>query len=167
MISPPPDIKLSDLKSITYADPKPTSEIDNKTLGNANNSPDTIAKSFDLGRKALDLVTDLLRSTEKLDETELRQLISATLLIKFKKPRKMSDEEYARKLGAILKPVSDMDYVQFATYKKDKIINGKDLLKQKVLDIDTTDNGKISEPALYQEMINFLYELKENEKTNN
>ncbi|MDF7667978.1 hypothetical protein PT273_09010 [Orbaceae bacterium ESL0727] len=76
----------------------------------------------------------------------------------------MSEDEYKKILGAYLKPVADLDNISFRPTNGKSIIKGKDLLKTKIVDIDVTKTGKISEPALLQEMSKFLIELKLDEK---
>lgn len=165
IIIPPTDTKLSDLKGIVVKDPinTPTSTSVSNDKSNTNLST-THEKSIRLNKYVINIIKDLLRDNKTLQETELGQLISAELLIKFKKPKKMSEDEYKKILGAYLKPVADLDNISFRPTNGKSIIKGKDLLKTKIVDIDVTKTGKISEPALLQEMSKFLIELKLDEK---
>lgn len=71
----------------------------------------------------------------------------------------MSEEEYQRLYGAYLKPISDIDNISFKD-KNGNQIKGKDVLKTKNVNIETTETGELVEPQLNQEMIRFLNELK-------
>lgn len=98
--------------------------------------------------------------TQNLNDVDLSQIISAELILKLTKPRKMSEEEYQRLYGAYLKPISDIDNISFKD-KNGNQIKGKDVLKTKNVNIETTETGELVEPQLNQEMIRFLNELKE------
>ncbi len=104
-----------------------------------------------------------MSDSEQLNDMMLSQMISAELLIKFKKPRRMTDDEYSRALGAYLKPVSDLDNVSFKRKDNKTEVKGKDLLLTKSVSIETTQSGKLVEHHLLQEMSKFLLELS-NEK---
>ncbi|WP_395760224.1 hypothetical protein [Klebsiella quasipneumoniae] len=80
-------------------------------------------------------------------------------------PRKMTDNEYERVLGAYLKPVSDLDNVSFKRKDNKTEIKGKDLLLTKAVDIETTQSGKLVEHQLLQEMSKFLVELSDAKAT--
>lgn len=172
IVTAPPDMKLSDLDNIKIQDPISIKSADNKTKENDSydkNITTVDNKKFPLAKSVLNSLKNIINFNDvtSIKDEELKQVISAELLIKFKKPAKMTEDDYARILGATLKPMSDIDSVVFSTKNNGKVITGKDLLKTKVLNIDVTENGKISEPALHQEMSKFLNELKENEKINN
>ena len=70
----------------------------------------------------------------------------------------MSDEEFQKKFGAIMKPVSDTDHITFRDKKGNKI-TGEDILKTKKITVDKTEQGWLSEPQLHIEMARFLDEL--------
>ncbi|HCM5308957.1 TPA: hypothetical protein N3N85_005401, partial [Klebsiella pneumoniae] len=106
--------KLSDLKAIVVKDPEPISS-ESLSGHNSSKTPEDIQsqKSISLSKKVIDIIRNSMSDTEQLNDIALSQMISAELLIKFKKPRKMTDDEYERVLGAYLKPVSDLDNVSF------------------------------------------------------
>lgn len=171
IISAKDKTKLSDLKSIVVKDPEPLSSqatSDGQPQVPATSTPGTTVstesnKTIKLTAKVLEIIKNTMSETKTLDDMTLSQMISAELLIKFKKPRKMTEEEYKRILGAYLKPVSDLDNITFKRKDGKSEIKGKDLLRTKSVEVETTQTGKISEPQLLQEMSKFLNELK-NEK---
>lgn len=169
VVAAPPDMKLSDLKQIRILDPISVKETDNASTENNSDNREisTVSnKTFHLNSTVLSCIKKIinLNDVTTLKEEELEQIISAELSIKFKKPKKMTEEDYKRILGATLKPMADLDSAVFSTQNSKKIVTGKDLLKTKEVCIDLTENGKVSEQALHQEMSKFLNELKENEK---
>lgn len=106
-----------------------------------------------------------LKDVKGLTEVEIEQIISAKLVIQFKKPKKNDPEEIQKVYGALLKPVADLENVAI-TDKNNKILaKGKDIAKVKEVDVDVTSTGKINEQSISQEMRKFLLEL-EHEKAN-
>ncbi|EHT03229.1 MULTISPECIES: hypothetical protein [Klebsiella/Raoultella group] len=166
MISAKGKTKLSDLKAIVVKDPEPLSN-DSLSGHNSGKTPENIQsqKSISLSKKVLDIIKSSMSDTEQLNDIALSQMISAELLIKFTKPRKMTDNEYERVLGAYLKPVSDLDNVSFKRKDNKTEIKGKDLLLTKAVDIETTQSGKLVEHQLLQEMSKFLVELSDAKAT--
>ncbi|MEH3772909.1 hypothetical protein POW02_02520 [Enterobacter asburiae] len=165
LISAKDQTRLSDLKAIIVKDPEPISPPTSTALtvspGNSTSVTSTESqKSIKLSQKVFDILKRSMSDTAQLDELALSQMISAELLIKFKKPRKMSEEEYKRALGAYLKPVSDLDNVSFKRKDNKTEVKGKDLLLTKAVSVETTQTGKLVEQQLLQEMSKFLVELK-------
>jgi hypothetical protein len=150
MVVKQPGIKISEINKITVKDLSVAS-ADEQAVGQ---------KKFSL---SLDSFTNLLSDVDSLDDMVKNNIISAELLIKFTKPRKMSDEDYQKIMGAYMKPISDSDNISFSTKRGGPKIKGSDVLKIKPVNVDLTETGKISEPHLYQEMEIFLREIK-NEK---
>ncbi|SEG39036.1 hypothetical protein SAMN05421847_2168 [Halpernia humi] len=105
------------------------------------------------------LVESLFKDTSTLHEAFDENMISAELLIKFSKPRKMKRDDYQRILGATMKPISDFD--SLVVYPENGApIKGEDIFNIKQVNVETIENGKISEENLYQEMEKFLIELQ-------
>lgn len=146
---------ISDIKDIVVKDTSiyPTKESENSTQ----------RSSFDLGKIALNLIKNALIDSDKLSDIELEQMISARLVIEFKKPKKSDSESLKKAYSALLKPVSDLDNFEFVTRDNKKIIKGKQILRIKEVSIETTDSGLLNEAQLSQEMIRFIRDL-ENEK---
>lgn len=112
---------------------------------------------------SLDFLLDLLNDVKGLKDIQLDRVISAELLIKFKKPKQMNKEEYQKILGAYMKPISDTDNVVFMP-KKGRPIKGTQILKEKVVSVEITESGKISEPQLFQEMEMFLTDIDDEKR---
>lgn len=124
---------ISDIKDIVVKDTSiyPTKESENSTQ----------RSSFDLGKIALNLIKNALIDSDKLSDIELEQMISARLVIEFKKPKKSDSESLKKAYSALLKPVSDLDNFEFVTRDNKKIIKGKQILRIKEVSIETTDSG--------------------------
>ena len=54
-------------------------------------------------------------------------IVSANMIIKFEKPRKMTPQEYNKQLSAILAPIQDLENVYFTLHSGMKIL-GSDLV---------------------------------------
>lgn len=121
-------------------------------------------KSFiDLGRAAWDAVKYALSDTEKLSDIELEQMVSAKLVIEFKKPKKSDSDAIKKAYSALLKPVADLENFEFITRNNKRIVKGKQILRIKEVSIETTESGMLNESQLSQEMARFIREL-ENER---
>ncbi|ASM07381.1 hypothetical protein [Serratia marcescens] len=157
---------LSDLKGIVVKDPDPIGEGSSNSGASPSPAGTAMAessKTIKLTDQVLELLKKSISGTKTFDEIAFGQMISAELLIKFNKPRKMSIQEYQKVLGAYLKPVSDLDNVTFKRKDGKSEVKGRDLLRTQTVEIETTQSGKIVEQHLLQEMSRFLLELK-NEK---
>jgi len=149
------DTKLYDLKSITIKDASLQKETSSKNKNSIGK------KYFSVSPHLLDSIVDDPIMLEKMKENKI---ISAELLIKFSKPKKMSKEDYEKTMGAFLKPISDPEDFVFKTRKGNEI-SAEKLYKIKSVDIDLLGSGKISEKHLQHQMEIFLRELK-NESSN-
>ena len=87
-----------------------------------------------------------------------KKILSAQLLVKFTKPRKMEEEDYEKLLGAYMKPIGDDEGVTFKL-KNGKSVKGTNILRTKDVEIEMIDEVRISENDLAQEMESFLREL--------
>jgi len=143
--------KLSELKNIIIKD------IHKDTIGESKDS---------IGKKTINIAKSVLskllppNDIETLSIIEDNQIISAELQIKFSKPQKMSKEDYEKTMGAIIKPISDLDAVVFTTKEGNKITAG-DFHKMKTIEIELTEDKKINENQLKQEMEIFLKEVQD------
>lgn len=154
-MTPVPDIQMSGLKTIKVQDTNINPHVDSQGEQSSIQKIRNISKDF---------VMSLVNDIKGLDTSILEEIISAELLIKFKKkPKNISAEDYQKALGAYMKPISDTDNVIFIP-KKGNAIKGSDMFKMKIVDIETTESGKLSENQLYQEMEKFLQELKNENK---
>lgn len=149
--------ELSNIKDIIVRDPVTGSSVA------TNSGKSSFGKTFNIGKAALGLVREALTDAKDISDHQLEQMISAKLVIEFKKPKKDDDEQIKRAFGALLKPVSDLDNFEFMTRNNKKIIKGKKLLRVKDVTIETTDTHLLNEAQLSQEMNRFIREL-ENER---
>ena len=63
---------------------------------------------------------------KKLSEIMESNMVSAHMILNFERPKKMAPEVYAKKLGAILAPIQDLDCVYFTLNNGMKLL-GSDL----------------------------------------
>ncbi len=114
------------------------------------------SKMIELKEAAMRLLLD---DTPSLDESILGEMVSARLYIKFnKKPREMSQDDYDRNYGLLMKPISDLEDVRYVT-KSGKSISAAEILLTKKVQVDMTTNNQISEQSLFLEMETFLREI--------
>ncbi len=147
--------KLSDLNTAVFKDSSKYKSVRSSNLAN----DDTIGSK--VKQISMDMLKSLFKETDDFKEIEqLESIISAQLRITFKKPSKMTEEDYEKILGASLKSIADLDDVQFKTKDNKKIISGTELHKTKTVNIELASNGSIIEEQLKQEMARFLNELE-------
>ena len=144
-----PDFKLSDIKEIVFGDDFKLTSNDSKI--------DTDTTTNKLINIALDGIKNLLNDTVDLTEEELKQVVSARLFLKLKKPKHMSEEDYQKKFGAILKPIADTDNLQYVS-KAGQRLKAETITVTKNINIETTGRGFLVEEQLRQAMILFLNE---------
>jgi len=142
------EIKLSELRNIKIQDPivkepQRPNEIGGKRI-------------LELSK---DLIYSLLKDVHSFSDVALEKIVSAELLIKFKKSKDISKEEYQKILGAYMKPISDTENVIFVP-KKGSPIKSSEILRVKIVNVELTESNKISEPQLLQEMEKYLNEIK-------
>lgn len=153
VVIPAPDLKFSDVKTVKFTNP-----ADSK-YSTCQDSEKTQSKIISMTKEYVDRICkQLFADSSSLEDIDLNQVISAELILKLIKPREMSDEEFQKKFGAIMKPISDNDHITFRDKKGNKI-TGEDILKTKKVTIDKTEQGWLSEPQLHIEMARFLDEL--------
>lgn len=145
-------IHLSDVNKISITD----QDRSKKTNKGAKESVSQQKKA--LRNLVWEEIKKMITDSKDLDAIKNKQIISAELLIKFAKPKDMSDSDYKKALGAIIKPMSDTDNTTFHT-RSGKVRSASDLIKMKPVDIDLTESGKPSEQQIYQEMEKYLSEL--------
>ena len=146
--------QLSEIKSITVVD----------NLSNVKNLTNDISKSTSLTvplkEHSIPIVKNLLNDTHSISDAQLEELISVKLLINFRKIRKTDPIELQNALGALLKPVSDLENLVFEDKNRNKIKTGESLPRVKTGSIETTGSGFLNENQLLQEMYAFIRELK-------
>lgn len=140
-----PEFPLNELKSIKFEDP-------------ARKEEDSYEQT-ETKKLSINFLQSILKDVISLDEVKLSEIVSAELLLKFRKPKTMTNEEYQNYFGALLKPTSDLENITLYP-KKGKFIKGSDIEEMKEVKIETTEKGTISEKQLKQEMEKYLNELQ-------
>lgn len=106
------------------------------------------------------VLKEICGTAENLQDLIDKDIVKAELLVKFKKPKSMDDEEYAKALSATLKPVSDLENVKISTNDGATIEAGS-ALKVRRVDIEKqSDGNQINQPQLEQELERFLLDLR-------
>lgn len=148
----PPNVNLSELESITFADDFSVRYLEQETPRDSEEK--TGSRLIDL---AASEIKRLLNDTVDLSEEEFKRIVSAKLLLKLRKPAGMTEEDYQRRFGAVLKPIADMSNVSYKT-KKGQTVKAEEITVTKTVQIELTDKGFPADEQLRQEMIAFLNE---------
>ena len=150
-----PNVNLSEIKSITFADDCSIKYLEKEYTQNVEGK---------IGNRLIDLAVSqikiLLNDTKNLSEEEFKQIVSAQLLLKLRKPAGMTEEDYQKRYGAMLKPIADMSNVSYRT-KKGQTVKAEEITVTKTVSIELTDKGFLADEQLRQEMIAFLNEQGE------
>lgn len=155
IIVPQPDLDLKDIKGITMG--KQPIQTDTEPSTQSGYIRSRLSK-------AGDEIMKLFLDVDKLNQLKEAQIITAELLIKFSKPRKMKPKEYEDIMSSYLKPIADTDDVTITT-KRGVKIKASQMFRVKDVQIEQTESKKISEPHLFLEMEKFLRDLTINEKS--
>lgn len=147
------------------------SAIDNLTFDDNFLRSSTIntesSTSLSLPKNLLDQVKNLFVDAKSLDQVNVDQLISAKLIVKFRKNEIDKISRVQNTFGAVLKPIADLDNVTIRTRDNKKLVKGSELQKTTVVKIGVLDDGLLEEPSLFQAMTKFgqaiLKERNENE----
>ncbi|MBD5247770.1 MAG: hypothetical protein HDS54_06370 [Barnesiella sp.] len=116
------------------------------------------ATDFRVINVAAEFLKGLANITPNIDSLIKNNILNARLLISFSKPRKMSEEDYKKILGAYIKPISDIDNVKIKLKNK-KTLKGKDVLRTKSVTVERLDQIRLNERNLEYEMKEFLREI--------
>ncbi len=109
------DIKLKDISTVTFKDSlRPTPQDEEKNM-------------FSLKKIAKGAIKFISPEVKKLSEIMDSNMVSAHMVLNFERPKKMEPEVYAKKLGAILAPIQDLDCVYFTLNNGMKLL-GSDLV---------------------------------------
>lgn len=148
-VKAPDNMRLSEISNIVFKDP--SKKVKNKKAPEEKN----VFKVFNFAEGFL---KNIVEEVPDLQEMLDKKILSAQLLVKFTKPRKMDEDDYEKLLGAYMKPIGDDDGITFKL-KNGKKITGSNILRIKDIEVEMIDDTRISEPALIQEMESFLREL--------
>ena len=124
-----------------------------------NNSKENGEQGMRIINVAADILKNLTSVVPDVDELIKNGILSARLLISFTKPRKMTESDYKRFLSSHIKAITDAEDVKIKL-KNEKTLKGKDILRNKSVDIERLDRHRINERDLLYEMKEFLKELE-------
>lgn len=109
------DLKLKDISTVTFKDPlRPTPQDEGENM-------------FSLKKIVKGAIKFISPEVKKLSEIMGSNMVSAHMVLNFERPKKMEPEVYAKKLGAILAPIQDLDCVYFTLNNGMKLL-GSDLV---------------------------------------
>lgn len=109
------ELKLKDISTVTFKDPlRPTPQDEGENM-------------FPLKKIVKGAIKFISPEVKKLSEIMDSNMVSAHMVINFGRPKKMDPEVYAKKLGAILAPIQDLDCVYFTLNNGMKLL-GSDLV---------------------------------------
>lgn len=142
---------ISDVKQVVVQDPSSQkSKISEKSILNV----------------ALSKVREMINVAKGVSEIELETMISAKLIVEFNKPSKDDSSSMQSVYGALLKPIADLENFTIVTRDNKSIVSGKDMLKTKLITVDTSEDGEnVNEENLFQEMFKFILELQNEKNT--
>lgn len=146
--------RVADIKKITMQDPI------------HHHKKDVSDSQFLLKRIGTQALRKIFSETKNINDLELQSIISAKLVLEIDKPDKSNSATIQKFYSACLKPVSDLENILLTTRDNQNIITGKDLLKNKIVQIDMDEQGNLNEKNLSQEMHQFILELEHEEKNN-
>ena len=108
------ELKLKDISTVTFKDPlRPTPQDEGENM-------------FPLKKIVKGAIKFISPEVKKLSEIMESNMVSAHMVLNFERPKKMAPEVYAKKLGAILAPIQDLDCVYFTLNNGMKLL-GSDL----------------------------------------
>ena len=109
------DLKLKDISTVTFKDSlRPTPQDEEENM-------------FSLKKIVKGAIKFISPEVKKLSEIMDSNMVSAHMVLNFERPKKMEPEVYAKKLGAILAPIQDLDCVYFTLNNGMKLL-GSDLV---------------------------------------
>ena len=109
------ELKLKDISTVTCKDPlRPTPQDEGENM-------------FSLKKIVKGAIKFISPEVKKLSEIMDSNMVSAHMVLNFERPKKMEPEVYAKKLGAILAPIQDLDCVYFTLNNGMKLL-GSDLV---------------------------------------
>ena len=109
------ELKLKDISTVTFKDPlRPTPQDEGENM-------------FSLKKIVKGAIKFISPEVKKLSEIMDSNMVSAHMVLNFERPKKMEPEVYAKKLGAILAPIQDLDCVYFTLNNGMKLL-GSDLV---------------------------------------
>ena len=119
------NIKLSELNSVTFSD----SFVQQQEQNN----------KFSLQKMTMKAIRYISPSVKSLRKILDDNMVSAKMTVNFSRPKGMSDEQYSKKLSAILAPVQDLQNVHFS-FANGMTLSGANLVFTKKVEL-SEENG--------------------------
>lgn len=117
-------IKFKDIKTVVFKD----SLYKGKQSYNDANK-----KTVSLFQPVTELLSKMCQEPQDLHKILADELVSAQMVIKFERPKKMTLDDYANKLGILLAPVQGLQNVEFTLNNGSKFQGSKIVFMKKVL----------------------------------
>lgn len=153
-IKVPEGIQLNEMKEFIIGD-----QAHLPPVSNEKNTKENGEQGMRIINVAADFLKNLTSVVPDVDELIKNGILSARLLISFTKPRKMTESDYKRFLSSHIKAITDAEDVKIKL-KNEKTLKGKDILRNKSVDIERLDRHRLNERDLLYEMKEFLKELE-------
>lgn len=150
---------LSEIDSIEVRDPVRKSEASTAPEGTSSTAGEFTKILKNLSK---DLLEKFMKDAPDLKQEELDQMISAKLVLQFRKPKNSDPEELKRAYSALLKPVSDVDNYTIKRRNGAPICSGQDILEIKTVSVELLESGVLNEQQLEQEMKKYILQLESN-----
>lgn len=150
---------LSEIDSIEVRDPITKDESTDVSQSTSSSSREFTKTLKNLSRSFLE---KFMKDAPDLKQEELDQMISARLVLQFRKPRENDPEALKRAYSALLKPVSDVDHYKIKRRHGSPICSGQDILEIKTVSVELLDSDVLNEQELEQEMKKYILELEKN-----
>ena len=134
------------------------SKIDNLTFEDdflRKTSAESSTTSIFLKDEFIRMVRRLFVDAKSMEDVDFDQLISAKLVIKFRKSKVERLTELQNVYGALLKPMSDLDNITIRTRDRKKLVKGSNLQLSQSIKIGLLEDGLLEEPSLFQAMERF------------
>lgn len=148
------NMKLSDIRDMTFGS---MSSI----TTNTQNGTTQQNKMINIGLDALGtFIKNIGKDTIDLTGVKWENILTAKLILKIKKPKEISDDEFEKRYGAVLKIIQDTDDITI-TDKNGKKIKGSDIELRQEIEIDLTEGGMLNEATLEAEMVKFINDLED------
>ncbi|UXN05233.1 hypothetical protein [Bartonella sp. HY761] len=149
-IAPQHAAKLSDLKLIKVG----------PNFSFNKNQQETQKKSFSIKNSVSEVLAKIVGDSPSLKDVNLEDILTAELILKVKKPRAMSDEDFEKSYGALLRPVADTDDITL-TDRKGNTYKGSEIECKEEIEVTLTEDGAISEPELKMAMRRYIDQIEQ------
>ena len=146
--------KVADIENLRLGDIKRI-DINDAMINLPKNQDEIVHKNLSVSQSLIERFFNDVKTFEQIKENNI---ISAKLSLLFKKPKKMSNDEYQNSMGSLLKAMGNEDDITVLTKNKERI-KGSKFFRSKQITIEIIKPNVLCESTLFDEMNNFLKEL--------